>query len=157
MPEDIKNKALATVGLGSFSLTKTVTDKAEDLKNTALDIITPQSPQERRADLIERIALTLADIKAAQEAGEKTIEVGVNVETGEIVLSGSPENDKAAVQIKEVTVIQIIEKTQEVISDLMQENEKVKEGPISSVVHATAGAISNIFGPDEVLICELAK
>lgn len=128
-PDNIKNRAMAAIGLNDFSVTQTISNT----KDAVADKIIPESPYEKRTKLIERLDESIKEIKEAQE------KYGIIPET-------------------KVVTGEIIEETKEVIKQLKQENEKSKQGAISSVFHATADAISAvtnaISGDDEPQVCE---
>lgn len=99
----------------------------ETIVNTA-DRIIPKSPAERRAELIERLEQSLEEIRRAQE--------------------GSTVQPLA---------LDTIEESEGIVKELKQENEKTKEGAVSSLVRATSEAISNIAGTNKQETCEAVK
>lgn len=114
-PGDIKNRALAAIGLSDFSVTEIISNT----KDIVVDKIVPKSSYEKRIELIERLDESIKEIEEAQE------KYGVIPET-KVVTGG------------------IIEDTKLVIEELKQENEKSKQGAISSIFHATADVISAV-------------
>ena len=123
-PDELKNKLLAAIGLNDFSVRETIFNAARDAKDVALDKLIPKSPAEKRAELIERLERSLAEIKEAQE------------------------------KYADPKVEEIIEETQGFIVELKQENQKSKESALGGLVRAASEAINNIAGTNREEICK---
>lgn len=138
MPDTAKDRALAAIGLNSFSPVETIQNTANQAKDlpaqagTAVDKFIPKSPQEERAERIARLKQSLTEIREAQQQYEE---------------NPTPQAEEQ--------INQTLHKTEQELTALEEENKEEKEGAVSSVLHATADGIRKITGTNKEAICEV--
>ncbi len=136
-PDEIKSRVMAAVGLQDFSVTETISNTASDIK----DKVVPKSPSEKRADMIERMEESLIEIREAQQRAQLYSDPDEYIETVSYTS-------------------QAIQETEELLEELKKENEKSKDGVVSSVVKSATGAVDAVVemvtkeegSPDEICL-----